>query len=247
VESPRKVYLSDLLIQDDQNNAVADISDAVRVHLHSDEANLLLGKNNSSTNVFGALNLNGDDYDDTVETIYDFTDMTKTHVGIYGTENAVQEKFDISEVRPDVDQNGKLTGDHFLGTLFSKKVVFEDGDHFADGISYFEDADLSEPVTVTDPVAGHDYYIRQDALPVTVTIWLEGWQKLNVIKSVKPAQGTALDDKDYFLDKGLSEEAPAEADGEATYYYSDETSAMWDPLSYVAAKFDVGMMFEVDA
>ena len=331
VQEARKVYLSDLLIQDDASNEQGDISDAIRVHLHSDHADMLLGKNDADTDVFGALDLNNDGHNDTVETIYSFTNLDDTHEGVYGTQDAVQAKHKLADVAPSVDANGKLTGDHYLGTLYSKALALPQGFNF-DGLEYFEengkdlvpagevadgnkvyyvhelvelqgqvDEDLPERTIYSDNdfdaalttdtkfVDGHHYYVAkamdeqpvvgqimndgavyfeddaldhqatgvaaaagtfyvsQEALPVTVTIWLEGWHKLAVIKSVKPAQGTELNDHTYFTDKGLTEAAPATADGTSTYYYSEETSAMWDALNYVSAKFDVGMMFEVDA
>lgn len=56
-----------------------------------------------------------------------------------------------------------------------------------------------------------------NGLAVTVTIWLEGWQGLEGIP-----QGNA----------DLSGENP--------------TSAMWDPLTYVNVKFNVGMRFQAE-
>ena len=340
VESPRKVYLNDLLIQDDANNQVADISDAIRVHLASDHANLLLGKDDADTDVFGALDINGDGRDDTKETIYDFTDMSQTHVGIYGLDQAKQEKYNPSQVKADVDNNGKLTGEHYLGTLYSKvfdlpqgfnfngleyfeengkdlvpagevadgnkiyyvhelvelqgqagdelpertiysandfdaalstDTVFVDGHHYYvakamdeqpvagqimnDGAIYFEDAALQHQVTGVAAAAG-TYYVRQDALPVTITIWLEGWQKLANSEPKVLAEGFDLDASaeagvKYYTDASLKTlatgEVPAGDEAARTYYYNAGDEAMWDAFNYALAKFDVGLMFEVDA
>lgn len=58
----------------------------------------------------------------------------------------------------------------------------------------------------------------EDGLPVTVTIWIEGWQKL---------KGIPADNKEA----GVGEES---------------SSAMWDPQKYVNKKFNVGMRFQAE-
>lgn len=57
----------------------------------------------------------------------------------------------------------------------------------------------------------------ENGLAVTVTIWLEGWQKLSGIPS-----------------------GNADSSGEGN------TSAMWDPLKYTNKKFNVGMRFKAE-
>ena len=298
IEAPRKVYLGDFLIQDDRQNDLADISDAIRVHLHSDHEDMLLGKTNDNTNVFGALDLNLDNRNDTEEVIYSFTDMNNVTEGVYGEVNKVQEKYEFDDVKPTgTDSEGLLTGDHYLGTLFSKEVIFtQQAAQFEANVDYYEEDTLENITADQAPVLNKKYYVRQDALPVTVTIWLEGWHKLEDIKKVQLPAGYNLDGLEYFEDAGLQNRVVAgtEAgenatfyvdDGEghgvavhpiqgqklndgvvyytdvklnnqasgdvvdatADYYYSNGQSAMWDALRYVGAKFDVGLMFEVDA
>ncbi len=57
----------------------------------------------------------------------------------------------------------------------------------------------------------------EHGLAVKVTIWLEGWQKLSGIPN-----------------------------GNADIAGEHPTSAMWDPLTYVNAKFNVGMRFQAE-
>ena len=255
IDEQRNVYLSDLLIRKDKADTEhSDISDAVRVQLHTNDADILLSKKGETINVNGELDLNGDDNLDTVEPIYSFydqDDLAALTTGTYGF--GTQTAYEINNVKPIADAHGALSGGKVLGTLYSRAVkpaAGPDAEHpnILDD-TYFLDPELENSAAGETADGLTTYYVRQDVLTLTVTIWLEGWQQLIVdgqSVSVRPAQGVVLDNGDYYTDAALTEHATGTANG-TTDYFSHKLDSIWDPAKYVGSVFDVGLLFEVDA
>ena len=168
IQEPRTIRLNEFVIQDDSANEVGDIAKAIRVHIASDQRQMLISEAGGNTDVYGYLDLNGDTIDDDDMPAFDF--IQHNNPLYYGEENAVQESYSAAQARG-----------LELGTLFSKKVNFAANENFADGVEYYEDADLENLTTDAQAVANKDYFVSQPLMPVTVTIWLEGWQKLPVM------------------------------------------------------------------
>ena len=239
VEEQRKVFLSDLLIQNDNNNLVGDISDAIRVHLKAEHENMLLSKTGDDTDVNGKLDLNGDGKLDTADAAYSFIDYNENNAVAYG--DGVQKAYELDDVKD-------MAGGHYLGTLNSPKAVtFASTEDFEAGVTYYENNGLTQITEDLHADSTKTYYVRQEVLPVQVTIWLEGWQKLEAVKSTRLAANYDLDNSavDYYLDANLSTPATGSANASVDYYYSSQ-EAMWDPAKYLGAIFDVGLMFEVE-
>ena len=249
VNEQRNVYLSDLLIRQHRGDTQKDISDAVRVHISDGEdVNRLLSKKGETIDVHGELDLNDDGRADTLEPIYSFytqEDLDLLHTGTYG--NGTQEALDIEDVKPITDAQGQLSGGQVLGTLFSKAVVPADGTDVSGG-TYFTDPELEHQAIGTAD-GSTPYYVSQDVLTLSVTIWLEGWQQLLVdgqSKSVTPAADTNLAEGDFWTDQNLTEHATGTANG-STPYYTHVYDSIWDANDYIGSQFDVGLLFEVDA
>ena len=247
VEDERTVYLTGLVIQDDANNTKSDISDAIRVHLHSEREDMLLSKKGETINVHGKLDLNRDTKLDTDQPAYSFIDYDPNDAIDYGA--GTQEAYKLDGVKP-TETDGQLSGSHYFGTFNSAQlVVFEENQDFENGVDYYEDALMENETADEHAVAGKNYYIHREVIAVTVTIWLEGWQELLVegeSKSVTPANGTNLGEGDYYTDVALTEHATGAADGIASYY-THKYDSMWDVSDYIDSMFDVGLMFEVNA
>ena len=250
VNEQRNVWLSDLVIRQHNGDTQLDISDAVRVQLHTNDANMLLSKKGENINVHGELDLNGDGISDKTKPIYSFytpEEIAAIPTGTYGA--GTQAAYDIDDVKPNVDAQGNLSGGQVLGTLYSSAVIPAQNTDVSDG-TFFTDPDLAQEHVATGTADGSTiYYVSQDVLTVTVTIWLEGWQELldeAGFAVVTPAADTVLDDGDYFLDEALTQHATGTANG-STEYYTYKFGSMWDPNSYIGSQFDVGLLFEVNA
>lgn len=129
----KDVFLTDLTIMDVTSGK--DLSDAVRVHLHTADVDALFSKSGADTDVHGALDLNNDGVLDKSKG-YEWESTTELDYGEAGVQAAYAHD-DSSIVADDTDAT--LTGGSALGST-------------------------------TD----------EDGLTITVTIWLEGWQKLAV-------------------------------------------------------------------
>ena len=250
VNEQRNVYLSDLLIRQNKADTQSDISDAVRVQLATNEANVLLSKKGETIDTHGELDLNGDGIADKTKPIYSFytqEEIDAIPTGTYGA--GTQSAYVIEDVAPTPNAQGVLSGGEVLGTLYSRAVVPALGEDVSDG-TYFTDPDLAPAHVATGTADGSTtYYVSQNVLTVTVTIWLEGWQQLLVegqSKSVTPALNTNLDEGDYFLDVALTQHATGTADGVASYY-TYQYDSIWDANDYIGSIFDVGLLFEVNA
>lgn len=217
-ESAKKVYLSDLTIQQDkklneaENPQKKDLSAAIRFHIDAymetekadDDAhtNRLISKKGGTTMTVGQLDLDGDgelDYKYQSGDMYGFDDAdTKVPLN-YGNGSQISFSNEIAK-RP--------------GTYFTP-----DGEDGADtevfgmvvgnvGDSLDIDDDTKEYDTGKSKSIGSTASSSADVLNVKVTIWVEGWQ------TFKNA--------------------------------NDENVSMWDSLDYINSHFDVGFQFAVD-
>ena len=78
-------------------------------------------------------------------------------------------------------------------------------------------------------------------LSVTLTIWLEGWQKLDNITKVRPANGA--DVSALYTDASCTTLATGTADGSTDYWKKEAASADWNEDTYIGSKFDLGLEF----
>ena len=216
VKEMKNVHLTNVVIQDDVNNTKADISDAIRVHLHTEQGNMLISKKGEDTAVFGTLDLNNDGVLDDNKPAYDFIDHNEPVN--YGAEGAFQNAF-RADALPDL----------VIGTLFAKKV------HLAKNANldelnenedvYFTDETLETAASgIVAEEEGKDFYVSQPVLTITVTIWLEGWQKLANVESKALPENYNLD-LVYFNNADLAAEhkvaAGTVANGSDHYYVDD--------------------------
>lgn len=145
----KEVYLSDLVIEQNAN-ATADLSNAVRVHFHTSETEKLVSKEGGAIDVHGPLDLDGNDEDDVEyeNDKYNFNGGQSTAID-YGVDGQ-QEAYKAEDILA-APVNGSLELDNKDGNLIG-----------------------------TIPAGG--------VLTVDVTIWLEGWQKID---------GSAIWDADF--------------------------------------------------
>ena len=184
------VYLSDLLIQADYRNTDngndrKDISDAVRVHIHSNdgttEINRLISKKGGTTVTHGRLDINGDGEFDSRwvddNTGYGFDQGAHSEEVHYGVNGSKQVSYSASEdIKDDAhyfDDNNK---EHDEENNVLPAVVHSESDSLELTKLTYKDGDnarASKKIGTT--VAGNDSYLE-----IKVTIWIEGWQKFEI-------------------------------------------------------------------
>lgn len=201
----KDVYLTKLLIQQDANNGQkGDLTDAIRVHVASSYGNQSknrlissLGKEVATKGVldidgdghndqtypendefgFGYDNqgnrntlsdvIYGDDLDDSTEEIQRSYKATATD-SVTGVKYTDEEIAEAQQANPDFD---KTTDDWKVEPVYPGIVYSENNRLFNDSTKQYTPVP-SKAIGTT--VAGSDSY-----LTVTVTIWVEGWQKLD--------------------------------------------------------------------
>lgn len=145
----KELGLSDAKIASKSVEGKLDISNAVRIAIDSDNDHAVIAKETASTNLYGPLAL-GNGVDNDTNKLYD-EDPTPGTVSelTYGTLNAVGETYNLNNVD---DKNALLCGE---------RVATADASQYA-------------------IVGGMDLGATTASQPAsfTVTIWLEGWQKL---------------------------------------------------------------------
>ena len=234
----KDVYLSDLLIQQDYQNAALekhDLSNAIRVHFSSsfEEAdeneqmaakniNKLVSKNGGSILTSGNLDLDGDGLLDEVKVgtdsgaKYGFGgDSTTSEKVVYGS--GKQTSFSNGTSVVEIDEN------HPERIL--PAVVESENDGVTlkkDSLTY--DVTENEQTTKVSKRIGRTYASaaqgqEQKYLEVVVTIWVEGWQGLEPV-----------------------------ADDPATENVDESNpGTIWDATDFIGSKFDIGMQFAVQA
>ena len=242
----KEIYLSDLLIQEDYRNDThtapdhnrADLSDAIRVHIHSwrdDDTSdkhaassvyRLISKNGGTTQTEGKLDADGDGAIDAITSgqsgaQYDFGD-SQQYVSdpiIYGEGTQVSyaaktAKVDNSKM---YDSTGALL--NTTETVYpmvcasetnSPKLDVNSMKYTKAGASSETDKSLGHTIEF---VGGNTAANDEKYLNVDITIWIEGWQVLDNV------QTAAADDK----------------------------SAMWSAYDYIGSMFDVGFQFAAQA
>ena len=150
----KDVYLSDLYIASDANNAAdkKDLSDAIRFHISSNDGtnqiNRLISKQGGSVATNGKLDLDGDGNLDQAYTgnKYGFGDDNELVDVIYGEGNQVSYAADVD--------NGLIVGTNDENLDLDKLEL--------DGASK----------SIGKTVASDSNYLK-----VNITIWVEGWQE----------------------------------------------------------------------
>ena len=199
----KDVYLSKFVIQPDAANTAAgksDLSDAVRVHIATIEGNTtknkLISKKGAETATKGALDLDGDNHVDQAYPdgdefgfTHDDSDLVDIMYGDDGdgVENDVQTSYaatydpEFGGVKFTQDEiDNAVDGDAAYGkTVNDWKVNPADPAlaYSENNVLYDDDTKAANPVAgkvIGKTIAGDNSY-----LTVVVTIWIEGWQKLD--------------------------------------------------------------------
>lgn len=213
----KKVYLSDLTIQEDPNNpGDQDISDAIRFHIASysgaeanpTKSNFLISKNGGTTLTAGKLDLDGDGN----------PDKAYANDDPYGFGGSALDEIEYGEgaqvAYAASDANDLISGEYYEED--NATPVAEDDIHPILAKSYEDSLKLDNLVygqNDTSKAIGETLADEANFLNVDITIWVEGWQKFAV-----------LDEQ-----------------GQPTGKYS----SVWD-ASYIGSKFDVGFQFAID-
>lgn len=213
----KNVYLTKMVIQEDAKSVAegkGDLTDAIRVHIKTNdgtnEKNRLVSAKGKAIDVKGALDLDGDSLNDKAylqgdEFGFDYTDDTYTeHYQleeiIYGDDNddsteEVQNSYNITSAKgepgihysqeeidaaqPGDPAYGKTTDD-WKSEPVNQLVVYSENNVL------YDNAD-KEQVTANRAI-GKTVASETNYLNITVTIWVEGWQKL---------EGSAIWDADH--------------------------------------------------
>ena len=231
----KDVYLSDLLIQQDYQNADIekhDLSNAIRVHFSSSyeekeneqmvdkSTNKLVSKNGGTILTSGHLDLDGDGKLDEVNVgsdagaKYGFGGDTTSEKVVYG--EGKQTSFSSGTSVVEIDENHPER-------ILPAVVASED-----DGVTLKEDSltysvTENEQTTEVSKKIGRTYASdaqgeTQKYLEVVVTIWVEGWQGLEPV-----------------------------ADDPNTQADESNPGTVWDATDFIGSKFDIGMQFAVQA
>lgn len=241
----KDVYLSDLLIQQDWQNAgkqKKDLSSAIRVHLSSSYqemgegenpqmedkvTNKLISKNGGTILTAGHLDLDGDGNLDEVNAgtdagaKYGFGQSTQRELVTYG--EGVQTSFSNGYVTKDGSYKALDSNQETPEKIYPAVVESED-----DGVT-LKEANMTYDVvndnvtTKVNKKIGRTYATAtsgtQKYLEVVVTIWVEGWQGLEPV-----ADDPATTDVD-----------------------ESNPGTVWDATDFIGSMFDVGMQFAVQA
>ena len=213
----KNVYLTKMVIQEDAKSVAegkGDLTDAIRVHIKTNdgtnEKNRLVSAKGKAIDVKGALDLDGDNLNDKAylqgdEFGFDYTDDTYTeHYQleeiIYGDDNddsteEVQNSYNITSAKeepgihysqeeidaaqPGDPAYGKTTDD-WKSEPVNQLVVYSENNVLYDNAN-------KDQVTANRAI-GKTVASETNYLNITVTIWVEGWQKL---------EGSAIWDANY--------------------------------------------------
>ena len=185
----KEVFLSDLLIQEDKanhadvNDEKADLSDAIRFHIHAyqdgaqnpeDYVNRLVSKKGGTTLVEGQLDLDGDGVLDAINENdkYGFNGTAATPV-IYGEGQQVAFSAE-KEVRSGVyyDSVGtELEDEKVYPMLVSNTIVDANNNESLDIAENSKEYDTGKSKSIGMTTDKSDEFLN-----VEITIWVEGWQ-----------------------------------------------------------------------
>ena len=237
----KAVYLSDLLIQQDYRNSGhadpkddrADLSDAIRVQIHSwrdddtsegyadSSINRLISKNGGTTQTNGHLDVDGVDGIDSIKSgadgvEYGFGDQSSITVTPIeygaGVQKSYSAKKAIVEGAKMYDSEGQemaSTEDIYPMVCASKTnsaLLDENSMKYDKGAVANFDKKIGE--TIAFEGTAEEQYLNVD-----ITIWVEGWQVLDDVTTA--AQG--------------------------------DKAAMWSAAEYIGSMFNVGFQFAVQA
>ena len=198
----KDVYLTKVLIQQDANNGQkGDLSDAIRVHVSSSDGsqvkNKLISNQGKEMATKGALDIDGDgqndkaypdgdefgfahDDNDLVDIIYgddgdDSTQEIQTSYKATATDSVAGAHFTQEEIdaatSPSDPAYGKTVNDWKVEPVYPA-IVYSKNNELFNNSSANSSPDSTKSIGKT--VAGSSSY-----LTVTVTIWVEGWQKFD--------------------------------------------------------------------
>ena len=238
----KEIYISDLLIQEDYRNGThaapdhnrADLSDAIRVHVHSwrddddseghaaSTVNRLISKNGGTTQTNGKLDVDGDNAIDALKggqsgAEYGFGNSASytSEPIIYGEGSQVSYAAKTAKVENQkyYDSLGEQLGTE---TAYPMVCASEENSPKLDvnSMKYTKAGASSE----TNKSLGHTIAFDGNAaeekyLNVDITIWIEGWQVLDDVQTSNP----------------------------------NDKAAMWSAYDYIGSMFDIGFQFAAQA
>lgn len=149
----KDVYLSKVEIND--VTAGKDLAKAVRIHISNGTSHVLLAKSSTSTNVYGYLDLNNDEVNDD-DKVFEWNYGVSRYYGNYTD-------YDNDDQTPDgVDEANEIQTSYAITDATVVKNP--------DSASTDEEIAALHSFGKTGTTA--------DGLSLTVTVWLEGWEKL---------------------------------------------------------------------
>ncbi len=168
------VYLSKLVLQKDLKNPEGkeDISNALRVHISANYGattkNRLISKLGGDINTSGKLDIDGDGADDQAYPEgdefgfgYEGNDHVALKDVVYGDQNNDETE---NEIQSSYSASYESSASNPLLVYSENNVLYDDETK----------ADLEDAKSIGTTIAGDSSY-----LTVTVTIWVEGWQKFD--------------------------------------------------------------------
>lgn len=174
----RDVTLTDLTIEGIRDNGT-DLSSTIRVHFSSEKTNALASKLGKDTLTGGKLDLNGDGKFDTQNRYEWETDNAPLVYGDSGSQKAYKSTVEksnegtVTGLLSEVDTNGDINGGIALCTTQAS----------------------------TETETGTTTLTPAEPQKLTVTIWLEGWQKIGEDTEASEgvnAKNAAMWDDDFF-------------------------------------------------
>ena len=243
-----EVYLTELILEgkkqmnnDDANPQYnREIGKALRIHLDvKNGKKFLISQTGSTVNLGDNLDLDGVDGLDRVS---NWAWEGQKPLVNYGEKEAVEHSYSVSEIKAVKNANGDMD--------FGPTSTDEE----REAAAAKKEKQLICTTSSSDPVE------------ITVTCWLEGWEKLEgKDKYVKPAAQPSQEDveadiareeelKEFYVKDGSEYVRPVAYDAEATYYVRKPASAVWDPRvtgthqdlqDKYLSQLQVGMTFDV--
>ena len=148
----KDIYLSKVEINDVTANK--DLANAVRIHLATANKKVLIAKSATSTNVSGYLDLNADGNNDTAQ-VFEWNDNVATYYGDYEM----------------VDDDNDPSTD----PVYQSKVQTS---YASNDATLVKNPDSVSDAQVDTLVSFGKTGTTVAGLSMTVTVWLEGWEKL---------------------------------------------------------------------
>lgn len=219
----KKIYFSDITIEQRNNDTHEDISNAIRFHVSSYQtedqtagakSNFLISKNGGTTVTHGNLDLDGDGaldkaYSGTGKYGFDGDGTVSANPVDYGagSQFAFSSRYADAQNQSYFDENNTAKQDANVYSLVAQPDPDDDYNLVNSSLKY------GSGENAIDKSIGSTLADEDDFLNVDITIWVEGWQKFE------------------------------NSDGDDNT--DDPSSSIWDN-TYIGAGFQVGFEFAID-